>query len=146
MSLGRYFFSKSTVHSTVLCIKTRRGQEHERQPYLSSLLLSWEVHSKKTHSVYAAWMNDFVLCQKNKPNQPCTVSREKDQSVSFLSSLPVRQFQASSKHSLVLNVIPFMIEKLGCYSPLRLDTQCVLGSAVNYPYFSWFFTGFISST
>lgn len=26
---------------------------------------------------------------------------------------------------------------MGGYSPLRLDTQCMLASAVNYPYFSW---------
>lgn len=55
-----------------LCIKTRRGQEHEGQSCLSRLLLSWAAHRKKTHSVYGAWINYCI--EKNKPNQPCTVS------------------------------------------------------------------------
>lgn len=119
MSLGRSIFLKVQL---TLCIRTRRGQEHELQSCLSRLLLSWAAHRKKT-IIYAAWMNDFVLYQKkkpnkttnqtkNNPNQPCRVSREKNRSFSFLSSLPAKRFQARSKHSLVLNAIPFIIGKL----------------------------------
>lgn len=128
-----------------LCIKTRRGQEQEGQSSLSRLLLSWAERRKKPHSVYAAWMNDFVLKKTNQTNQPCTVSREKDRSVSFLSSPPTTQFQATqfadfSRQSLVLNVTPVMIEKLanGLLQPPEAGHPiCMLDLAVNYPYFSW---------
>lgn len=135
-----------------LCIKTRRGQEQEGQSSLFRLLLSWAARRKKPHSVYAAWMNDFVLKKTNQTNQPCTVSREKDRSVSFLSSLPATQFQATqfadfSRQSLVLNVTPVMIEKLanGLLQPPEAGHPMYVGFSCQLPILLLAFAGFISS-